>query len=98
MNIFTPTGEQLFIDLIKEFADEKIFPMEQYYRIDDCIVGIKISADEEDLFNQHFGLTSEEIIHKVEAICFSFGADQKLESEKTIKFFIGSEIVVIINK
>lgn len=98
MNIFTPSGEQLFIDLIKEFADEKIFPMEQYYRIDDCVVVIEISADDQDLFNQHFGLTSKAIIHKVEAICFSFGADQKLESEKTIKFFIGSEIVVIINK
>lgn len=98
MNFSMTTGERLFLNLIKEFANEKIFPTKQYYDLRKEAIVIEISASKKDIFNQHFNLTPDEIIHKVEAICFYLGTDKKQETEKTIRFFLGSENIVIINK
>lgn len=92
------TSERIFTNLIKGLADEKIFPTALYYNIEEEIAVIEISADSEDMFNQIFKLTPAEISHKVEQICFTNGAAQKEEKHFTTKYFIGSEIEIIVNK
>ena len=92
------TSERIFTNLIKELADEKIFPTALYYDIESEIAVIEISAAEEDMFNQIFKLTPAEIFRKVERVCFTNGADQKEERHFTKTYYINSEIKVIINK
>ena len=92
------TSERIFTNLIKELADEKIFPIALYYDIEQEIAVIEISAAEEDMFNQIFKLTPTEIFRKVERVCFTNGADQKEENQISVSFFIGSEIEVIVKK
>lgn len=92
------SSEKIFTNLIKELADEKIFPTALYYDIEKEVATIEISATEEDAFNQIFGLAPAEIFHKVERICFINGADQKEENQISTSFFVGSEIEVIIIK
>ena len=92
------TSERIFTNLIKELADEKIFPTALYYDIEEEIAIIEISASKKDIFNQIFKLTPAEIFHKVERVCFTNGADQKEEQHFTTKYFIGSEIEVIVKK
>lgn len=92
------TSERIFTNLIKELADEKIFPTALYYDIEEEIAVIEISAAEEDMFNQIFKLTPNEIFHKAERVCFTNGADQKEENQISVSFFIGSEIEVIVKK
>lgn len=92
------TNERIFTNLIKELADEKIFPSALYYKIEEEVAVIEISATEEDVFNQIFKLTPAEIFHKVERVCFTNGADQKEENQISVSFFLGSEIEVIVKK
>ena len=92
------TSERIFTNLIKGLADEKIFPTAFYYNIEEKIAIIEVSATKKDIFNQIFKLTPAEIFHKVEQVCFINGADQKEEDQISVKFFIGSEIKVIIKK
>ena len=92
------SSEKIFTNLIKELANEKIFPIALYYDIEEEVAIIEVSATKEDIFNQIFKLTPAEIFRKVEQVCFTNGADQKEENQISIKFFIGSEIKVIIKK
>lgn len=99
MTVFlSNTNERIFTNLIKELADEKIFPSALYYKIEEEVAVIEISATEEDVFNQIFRLTPAEIFRKVERICFANGANEKEENKISVSFFIGSEIEVIVNK
>lgn len=99
MTVFlSNTNERIFTNLIKELADEKIFPSALYYKIEEEVAVIEISATEEDVFNQIFRLTPAEIFRKVEQICFANGANEKEENKISVSFFIGSEIEVIVNK
>lgn len=91
------TSERIFTNLIKELANEKIFPTALYYDIEEEIAVIEISAAEEDVFNQIFKLTPNEIFHKVEQVCLSNGANKE-EKHFTTKYFVGSEIEIIVNK
>lgn len=92
------TSERIFTNLIKELADEKIFPTALYYDIEKEVAIIEISASKKDIFNQIFKLTPAEIFHKVERVCFINGANEKEENKISVSFFIGSEIEVIVNK
>lgn len=98
MPFLSNTSERIFTNLIKELADEKIFPVALYYDIEKEVAIIEISATEEDMFNQIFKLTPAEIFHKVERVCFTNGADQKEENQISVSFFLGSEIEVIVKK
>ena len=99
MNPFlSNAGEKTFTNLIKELADEKIFPVALYYDVEKEVAIIEISATEEDMFNQIFKLTPAGIFHKVERVCFTNGAEQKEENQISVSFFIGSEIEVIVKK
>lgn len=91
------TSERIFTNLIKELANEKIFPTALYYNIESEIAIIEISASKKDIFNQIFNLTPNEIFHKVEQVCLSNGANKE-EELFTTKYFVGSEIEIIVNK
>lgn len=98
MTFLTDSSEKIFTTLIKSLADEKIFPSELYYNIETETAVIEISASTEDIFNQIFGLTPEDIFHKVDKVCFNHGATEKEKKHFTTAYYINSEIKVIINK
>lgn len=98
MTFLTDSSEKIFTALIKSLADEKIFPSELYYNIETETAVIEISASEEDMFNQIFGLTSEDIFHKVDRVCFKYDTTEKEKRHFTTTYYINPEIKVIINK